>query len=121
MTPFVRAALCHEGLGSAWSFAQVVEAHAQCGYVVVTPELCLLFRAVRSDWSEGELCDPLLFSPEPDCWHVWLVAGDYRQALRWTPYPLPWVSCHRRGKLRVMGLEEAELLINKQISAHRGS
>ena len=113
MSPFTRAALCHEALGSAWSFGQIVEAHAQAGHVVVTPEICLLFRAVRRDWEERDLCDPLLWSPEPDCWHVWILAGDYRQALRWMPYPLPYVSCHRHGRLRVMELGKAELLISK--------
>ncbi|QJE99108.1 hypothetical protein [Luteolibacter luteus] len=114
MTPFAKAALCHQGLRSAWSFAEIVEAHAQSGYVVVTPEICLLFRAVRRDWSEAELCDPLLYSPEPDCWHVWLLAGDYRQAMRWMPFPLPWVSFHRRGKWRVMEMEEVELLVGSR-------
>jgi hypothetical protein len=108
--PFTRAALCHEALGSAWRFAQIVEAHAQSGHVVITPEICLLFRGVRREWSGAELCDPLLYSPEPDCWHVWLLAGDFRQSLRWMPYPLPWVSFHRRGSLKVMGLGKVKLL-----------
>ncbi|WP_367871828.1 hypothetical protein [Luteolibacter sp. Populi] len=101
-SPFERAARAHLSLGSDWSFAEVVEAHAGSGYVLVTPEVFLLGRAVNSDWSDAELCDPHLWSAEPDCWHVWLLAGDASRAWGLLPYELPWVSFHRRGRLRVL-------------------
>ena len=101
-SPFERAARAHLSLGSDWSFAEVVEAHAVSGYVSVTPEVFLLGRAVNSDWSDAELCDPHLWSAEPDCWHVWLLAGDASRVWGLLPYELPWVSFHRRGRLRVV-------------------
>lgn len=98
MTPFSQAAELWRNSGSPWSFAQMIEAHAQVGHVVITPAVFLLARPIRADWPTADACDPLAWCAEPDCWHVSLAAG--KLAAIPVPYPLPWVSFCRRGRFR---------------------
>jgi hypothetical protein len=106
VTAFEEAAAWHAAHGGGeMSFGEVVEAHAQGGYVFITPEFFLLGRRVARDWDEARRCDPWQVDPAGDCWHVWLAAGDWRGWERFLPYRLPWVSFHRRERLRVWALE----------------
>lgn len=106
MSPFAQAAECHARLGCGMEFWEVIEAHAQVGYVVMTPELFMLGRRVDRDWGEDERLDPWVTAETGDCWHVWLLAGDWRCWERFLPYPLEWVSMHRRGRLVVRKLDQ---------------
>jgi hypothetical protein len=58
---------------------------------------------VRHDWPDERLCDfwDVAEAGEADCWHVYLAAGAWQMALPFLPYELPWISWHRRDKLRV--------------------
>ena len=100
MTPFSQAAELWSASGSPWSFGQMVEAHAQAGCVIITPEVFLLARPIRADWPTADACDPLAWCAEPDCWHVALAAGRIAAIHALVPYPLPWASFCRRGRFR---------------------
>lgn len=104
-TPYDRAAAWHAKHGGAIEFSDIVEFHAGCGYVIITPEIFLLARQVRSYWSDELMSLPWRAVEDGDCWHVWLMAGDWQGWERFLPYPLPFVSMHRREKLRVYPLE----------------
>jgi len=106
MTPFARAAELWLASGTRWPFSRFVEAHAQSGMVFITPDLFALVRPVGTDWSTAELNDPLLVSTDPDCWHIGLAAGDVSSLPRLLPF-LPWISYHRRGRLRRIQWTEA--------------
>jgi hypothetical protein len=102
--PYQRAHGWHLAGGWHWSFEQVMAAHAyHGGEVHVTPEVFVLARPVCRAWPEEWLCDPQRVATREvaDCWHVWLLAGDAGAAVRYLPYELPFMSWHRRGKLRV--------------------
>lgn len=105
MTPFDHAFRWHFHHGGDLEFSEIIEAHAQCGVVIITPELFLLGRRVRRDWPEARRLDPWATAEDGDCWHVWLAAGDWREWEKFLPFPLPWVSMHRRGRLRVWPLD----------------
>lgn len=87
------------------TFADVIAAHGCVGYVHATPELFLLARRARSYWPECLRNDPWHVAKDGDCWHVWLMAGNLDAWERFLPYPLPFVSMHRRERLRVYPLE----------------
>lgn len=105
MTPFEQAAEWHAASGCGLSFTEVIEAHAQVGFVHITPEIFLLARHGRSYWPDTLRDDPWHVATDGDCWHVWLMAGDWCQWERFLPYPLPFVSMHRREVLRVWPLD----------------
>jgi len=105
--PYHRARFWHFSTASHWEFAQVIAAHGERGgYVHITPEVFVLARPIRRDWSEDDICNPQLVAEEADCWHLWLLSGAASAAVRFLPYPLPFVSWHRRGKFRVHRLED---------------
>lgn len=105
MTPFDHAARWHHHHGGDMEFSEVIEAHAQGGVVIITPEVFWLARRVKHDWPEERICNPWAVAEDGDCWLVWLAAGDWRTWPRFIPYPLEWVGFHRRGKFRVWRLE----------------
>ncbi len=113
MTPYLRALRWHDALRSDWSFDQVIYAHGYVptGHVIVTPEVFVMARRVSSGWPAGAFDELSSWDPAGDCWHVWLLAGDPRAALKFLPYELPWISYHRRGKLRVLSLEAARRML----------
>lgn len=101
MSPFEVAARWHGEHCPGISFADVVEAHFQRGYVIGNPDLFVLGRRVCRDWEEDLFDFPWLVAESGDCWHVWLWAGTVKDWRAVVPYPLPWISFHRAGRLRV--------------------
>lgn len=110
MTPYESAAKAFIASGCEWSFPAFVEAHAFSGFVFITPDAFLMGRPVNRDWSKRDIMDPTLFSSSPDCWHCSLFAGDLARIPALVPYPLPFVSFTRRGKLRVFTWEQFKRL-----------
>ena len=106
MSPIEQAVAWHkEHCADGMTFLDILAAHGRVGYVIATPDLFLLARRGRSYWPEDLRNDPWHVAENGDCWHVWLMAGEWTGWEKFLPYPLPWVSMHRRGKLRVYPLE----------------
>lgn len=106
-SPIARAVAKHEAFQSDWTFGQIIAAHAPLGVVIIRPDIVLLARPICRDWPEADIGNPMCVADDPDCWHVWMVAGDWRRCVELAPYPLPWVSMHRRERLIVMSWEDA--------------
>lgn len=106
MTPYERAERWHRSLGSPMTFEEVIEAHGEMGFIHSTPEVFVLARRVDSIWDEDEFSNLEFTDWDGDCWHVWLLAGDPSAAWKFLPYPLPFMSYHRRGKLRIKRLHD---------------
>lgn len=98
--PFADAAAVYDREPCARPFVEDFEAHLRYGWVISTPSLFLMARPVRSDWPEDVVLNPFALPDSPDMWHVWLAAGDWREAFDCAPYPLPWVSFERNNRLR---------------------
>jgi hypothetical protein len=105
ISPIERAVQWHEASGCVIPFMELVAAHGRHGVVIATPDLFILARRVDATWSNARRDDPWDVAEDGNCWHVWLLAGDWRKWERYVPFLLPLVSMHRRGKLRIYRLE----------------
>ena len=70
-----------------------------------TPELFMMGRPIVK--SDDGLMVELALDPSHefigfDCWLVWLCAGNLLEALRLTPFRLPWIAFQRNNKLRFL-------------------
>ena len=106
MTPFETAARWHLAHAPDTPLATVIEAHLQTGYVFNTPEFFILARRVSYDWTDDEILNFWKSDPQGDTWHVWLYAGDMKAITRLIPYKLPYITFHRRGKLKIYPMYE---------------
>jgi hypothetical protein len=104
MSPFEQAAVSYRVEDWQISFIETIEAHAQVGYVIITPEIFLLGRRVMRDCTDEERNDPWVTAVDGDCWHVWMLVGKLQAWHRHLPYSMEWVSMHRRSRLRVRRL-----------------
>lgn len=100
MSPFEQAVDVYRREPCARSFIEDFEAHLLHGWIFSTPAIFLMARPVRSDSPVDVVLNPFSLPDDPDTWHVWLAAGNWREALRLAPFPLPWVSFERRNQLR---------------------
>lgn len=99
MTPYTLARSVYDAEPCARTFEVDLIAHLALGYVVSTPEVFAMFRPVHRDGGEG-IVDPFVSFPDPDCWHIYLAAGDISLIHGFIPHPLPWVSWERKNRLR---------------------
>lgn len=67
----------------------------------------MLFRPVSRSMSEAEICNPWVnCQGEPDCWHLYLAAGDMTLFPLLAPYPLPFASWEKKNRLRFYRFRE---------------
>lgn len=99
-TPYRLAAEVYDHEPCARSFSEDIVAHLEGGYVVNTPEVFMLFRPVAKCGDPAHIVNPWMRFPFPDCWHVYLAAGDPVAMLQYFPFELPWVSFERKNRLR---------------------
>lgn len=102
MTPIERAARIYEQEPCARTFGEDLEAHFTTGYVISTPDLFVMGRAVSRGATREQILDPWVAFPEgmTDAWMVYLFAGDLSQVLRYLPGPKEWVAFERKNVLR---------------------
>jgi len=92
--------------------SDVLLEHLRFGYVISTPEMFLMFRAVK--YVNGGID----YNGEPNCWYVTAAAtadGTARSIAKLfmhMPYPLPLCAWMRRGQERVRAYR-TESLLNK--------
>ena len=105
LTPWERALLVYGS--TRRDFGEDMAAHLRGGYVYNGPAGFVMFRGVRKAAPDGAILDPTHQFTAPDCWHVWLAAGNWRHILAsYLPYPLPWISWERDFVLRFYPLEK---------------
>jgi hypothetical protein len=102
MTPYLVALQVYASEPCARSLAEDIELHARFGYVHSTPEVFAMGRRVWSHWPHERLSQPWEVAADGDCWWIWLLAGDVRQAIGYIPEPLPWIGYERLNSPRVM-------------------
>jgi hypothetical protein len=109
MSPYESAFLAYHSQGPpAVPWPEVIARHLCHGVVISTSIAFLAARAVPYAAPDSVHQDlrppgfpPSLYSA-PDCWHIWIAAGDLRSLLRLQIlHPLPWVSFCRRGETAV--------------------
>lgn len=83
------------------SFGRDINQHiAWGGHVVCTPEFIALARPVNKNWEPDRLANIMVTAPTEtaDCWFIWLLCGDLKEAVKHLPYPLPWFGFSQRGQ-----------------------
>lgn len=103
MTPIEQAAAVYEREHCPRTLREDLELHLLNGYVFSTPTCFLMGRPVVREADPDDIVDPAITFEGRfhDCWHVYLAAGDMREAVRFMPYPLEYVSYERRNVLRI--------------------
>ena len=119
MSPVLKAAAVYEQEECPRTFAEDLEAHLLYGVVVSMPDLFFMARPVSHDASGDKIVNPWhnTWESEPDCWHVYLFAGELISAFFQVGW-LPFASFEKRNRLRVYRREDiyAACLRHSQVS-----
>ena len=104
MTPYQQAREIYNREECARTFEEELVAHLNNGYVINTPELFMMFRAVRRAWGEECILNPnesiAWTVGQADTWHVYAASGNPLDIFNHAPYPLPYISFERKNRLR---------------------
>ncbi len=104
MTPAEQAAAVYSREPCARTFREDMEAHLLNPAAITHADgrLFMLARPVCRDWDYHAVTDPWFNSltNAPDCWHIYLGAGDISAFFTIPHDPLPWVSFERNNRLR---------------------
>jgi hypothetical protein len=100
MTPYLEARAVYTREPCARTFDEDLAAHLLNGFVHSDPYCFLMARKVDSKGDHYDIINPLITFENPDCWHVWLYAGDMTRAFSFADTPLPFVSFERKNKIR---------------------
>lgn len=101
-----RAAAVYDKERCARSFEEDLILHMRSGYVISSPTVFLVGRAVVKDADPDLILDPARQFDAPDCWLIWLAAGDIKEFFRYMPYYLPFMAWQKRNILRFYKTEE---------------
>jgi hypothetical protein len=108
MTPYLTAKALHESDPENVPWDDLISAHLVHGVLVSTPDVFLAMRpidcwssfdAFNDPWSESD-APAWMGTKSPNCWHVYLAAGDLGGLFDFCPYELPLVSFVRKNTLR---------------------
>lgn len=93
-----------------------IEMHMAYGYLISTPKFIAMARPVRKDWPHERIADIRQTEPREtaDCWFIWLLCGNMKEAVKHLPYSLPWIGFARRGK--PARFVEASRMLNKVLA-----
>jgi hypothetical protein len=101
-------------------FEDDVQLHLAHGIVHSDDRLFLLARPVQKDAPYVLVADPAIQFRDPDCWLVFLAAGDMSHILDLIPYEFPWVAWEIDNKLRYHNLKRAIQLCLRQANLLSG-
>ena len=113
-SPYEIAKCVYENEPCARTFMEDLQLHLAHGYVFNTPRLFLMGRPVSRD---GDTCDivcPVVCYSVPDCWMVYLAAGDISEFFKFEPFELQWFCWERNNKLRFYRRERLIWLLKQQ-------
>lgn len=97
MTPFEQARTVYDHESCARTFAEDLQLHLHHGYVVSTPTTFAMARPVGRHWSYKSLADPSMVDPQGNCWWIWMLSGELREALSWLPDQREWIGYERKN------------------------
>lgn len=100
MTPLEQAMHVYETEACPRTFTEDLALHLRNGYVFSLPEVFVMGRPVNREAQARDIVHPAFTFAHCDCWHVYLIAGDWLKAIPFIPYPLPWFSWERDNVLR---------------------
>ncbi len=98
--PFLEARGVHEREDGPRSFIEDLYLHFKCGIVFCNDRIFIMGRPVALDAPDEMIVDPSVTFADPDCWHVYLAAGELSEFFKVMPYSLPYVSWERNNRLK---------------------
>lgn len=63
-------------------------------------------REVSSAWDADKMLAPWEVEPGGNCWFVWMLAGDAREAIGKLPHVKPFIAFERENELRIVAAEK---------------
>lgn len=110
MKPVEHAARIYESEPCARTFKEDLEAHLIHGVVFSRPDLFIMARPVSRSWAKHEIVNPWFneLTKTPNCWHVYLAAGDISKVWSIMPYRLEFASWERGNKLRFWNIKKLQ-------------
>jgi hypothetical protein len=114
-SPYDRAQEVYDKEWCPRTFREDLELHFRNGVVFSTPICFIMARMVYSKAPSHEITDPRYtsWSNDPDCWHIYLVAGYPVECLNIEPFKLPLFSYERRGHLKIVAREHVLELLKR--------
>lgn len=106
MTPYQQAQAVYEREPCARSFHEDHFHHLQHGFVYSSPTCFAMCREVSSAWGADKMLAPWEVEPGGDCWFVWMLAGDAREAIGRLPHVKPFIAFEKRCKVRLRTREQ---------------
>ena len=100
MTPYLEARAVYSREPCARTFDEDLAAHLQHGIVHSDAVSFLMARKIDSSAPVHDIVNPWINFENPDCWHLWVYAGDMIRAFSFADTTLPLVSFERKNKLR---------------------
>jgi hypothetical protein len=101
ISPLVWARNVYQSEPCARTFQVDLMWYLEHGFVYSTPDYFVMGRPVFAGYSQELITGLYSFPHEAcDCWHVYLMAGDVKQAWKILPWDLPLVSFERQNVLR---------------------
>ena len=98
--PLALAAQVYENEHCVNSFDLDVATYCKFGYVICTPQVFLMGRPVVKGADYHLLMDCSYRFERPDCWWIFLAAGDMTEFFRHEPFQLPYFGWERKNKPR---------------------
>lgn len=112
MTPFEQAQAVYEREPCARPFEEDLFFHLLHGFVYSSPTCFAMCREASSAWDADKMLLPWEIELSGDCWFVWMLAGDAREAIGKLPHVKPFIAFEKRGEVRLRTHAEVMRLAN---------
>ena len=98
--PFLKAKKAYLKQTSEIEFYKDLSAHSSLGQIYYSDEYFLIGKKIKKGSKIADVMNPFFEFPNPDCWMVYLYAGNIRIPFELADEKFPWVCFERRGKLK---------------------
>lgn len=85
---------------SPMSIEDVLALHLRVGVVWSGPRSFAFARLVHTKWPIEDLLRPAVVALDGDAWWLYVLAGDWRDAVSHLPEARPWIGWERHGRAR---------------------
>lgn len=105
-SPFQQAAKVYESEPCAHTFEEDFAFHLEHGYIHSSPSFFAMARPVKACSHHSMIAGHFVFNGmDCDCWHIWLLAGNFNLSWLALPFDLPLISFERKNVLKFARLD----------------
>lgn len=81
-------------------FSEDLWIHLESGHVISTDKVFVMARPVHTLFTAQQMRCPWISSSIPNAWFVWMLCGEWSEALRLMPFFLPHIIFARKGVVK---------------------